>query len=165
MIRKIFYLIAALAFPIAIFLFLKFFGRNEFAVEPLYQTSLPSTACDYNYTLPYVVPDSVLTALIPAETGLAVVIFMGKEKSAEADRLIRRLASLFGEDSVSFHAMDESIVGSKYGTLRECVFFLTQSMSVALIDGKGRIRGQYDAASMEEADRLIVEMKIILSKF
>lgn len=162
--RKIFYLVAALALPIAIFLFLKFFGKNEFSVEPLYQEYIPSTGCRYAYDLPYVVPDSV-RAMMPAGAAVAVVTFPGKEKTDEAEKLIKRLKSLFPEDPVSFHKMDETISGDGYDVLRECVFFLSEDTSVALIDSDGRIRGQYASTSMEDVDRMIVELKIILRKF
>lgn len=162
--RKIFYLVAALAFPIAIFLFLKFFGKNEFAVEPLYQESIPSKGCPYAYDLPYAVPDSVRD-IIADSNALAVVTLMGKEKADEADKLIRRLESLFKTDPVSFHKMDETTAGDGYPVLRECVFLLAADTTVAVIDRDGRIRGQYTPASMEDIDRLIVELKIILKKF
>lgn len=162
--RKIFYLVAALAFPIAIFLFLKFFGKNEFAVEPLYQETIPSRGCPYAYELPYAVPDSVLDIMADS-SALAVVTFMGMEKADEADKLIKRLESLFGSDPVSFHKMDETTAGDGYTVLRECVFLLAADTTVAVIDRDGRIRGQYASASMEDVDRLIVELKIILKKF
>jgi hypothetical protein len=37
--------------------------------------------------------------------------------------------------------------------------------SVALVDHKNRIRGYYDGIDRDEADRLIVEMKIILKQY
>lgn len=156
--RKLLYLIAALALPVAVFLFLKFFGKNEFAVEPLYQKSIPSTSCRYEYVTPYVVPDSVRAIMSPGNK-LAVVFFEDRAVDDETGKLINRLKALFPQDPVSFHKMDENI------TLRKCVFFLDDGNSIVLLDGDGRIRGQYQRASMEEVDRLIVEMKIILRKF
>lgn len=158
MVKKLLYLSAALALPVAVFLFLKFFGRNEFAVEPLYQESIPAAPCRYEYAVPYVVPDSVRALIAPGDA-LALIILQAEEGNDEADKLINRLSSLFSQDAVSFHTMDENI------TLRTCVFFLDDYNSIVLLDGEGRIRGQYQAGSMEEVDRLIVEMKIILRKF
>ncbi len=157
MVKKLLYLSAALALPVAVFLFLKFFGRNEFAVEPLYQESIPAAPCRYEYAVPYVVPDSVRGVIAPGDALALIILQTGDGE--EADKLINRLSSLFSQDPVSFHTMDENI------TLRTCVFFLDDYNSIVLLDGEGRIRGQYQAASMEEVDRLIVEMKIILRKF
>ena len=39
--KKTLFLFLALVLPIGIFLFLKFFGRNEFSVEPLYTRVYP----------------------------------------------------------------------------------------------------------------------------
>lgn len=162
--RKIFYLAAALALPVAIFLFLKFFGKNEFAVEPLYQTSVPSAGCDYAYQVPYVVPDSIRAMLSPGAM-LGVVVFQDGEKSSTADRLIKRLEALFPGDPVSYHKVGENVSTDGFTTLRECVFFLADNASVTIVDRDGRIRGQYEGASMEDVDRMIVEMKIMLRKF
>lgn len=162
--RKFFYLTAALAFPIAIFLFLKFFGKNEFAVEPLYQQNIPPTACPFTYELPYAVPDSVL-AIVADGASLTLVAFPEGGETDETEKLFRRLSSLFAEDPVRFHNMVESTAGNDYDVLRKCVFFLSGDTTAALIDHEGRIRGKYATASAEDADRLIVELKIILRKF
>lgn len=160
--RKTFLLLAALVLPIATFLFLKFFGKNEFAVAPLFQDAVPSTGCGYQYELPYVVPDS-LTA--PPGKELLVMTFLGNQKNDEADKLINRLRALFPEDPVAFRKMNENASRDNYVMLRECVFLLPENLSVTVVDRAGRIRGQYDADSMEDVDRLIVELKIILRKF
>ena len=51
--KKTVFLFLALILPICIFLFLKFFGKNEFAVEPLYVDVYPEMhgrmcRCQYN---------------------------------------------------------------------------------------------------------------------
>src|SRR5690606_40170253 len=65
----------------------------------------------------YAVPDSVLD-IMGDSSALAVVTFMGREKADEADKLIKRLESLFGADPVSFHKMDEATAGDGYTVLR-----------------------------------------------
>jgi len=54
--RKGLLLFLALLLPVIIFLFLHFFGKNEFEVPVLYQTQdeLPGN-CEMEYSLPYTV--------------------------------------------------------------------------------------------------------------
>jgi hypothetical protein len=42
---------------------------------------------------------------------------------------------------------------------------MPEESDVVLVDFEKRIRGQYDVSSLEEMDRLIVEMKIILKRY
>ena len=53
-------LFLALLLPICIFLFLKFFGKNEFAVEPLFTEGKASDETCFPVSYPYVVSDSVM---------------------------------------------------------------------------------------------------------
>ena len=63
--KKTIFLILALILPVAIFIFLKLFGRNEFNVPPRYQQeeiAAPAN-CDFQYPVPYSLPDSVFQEL------------------------------------------------------------------------------------------------------
>ena len=165
--RKLFYLIASLVLPVAVFLFLKFFGRNEFSVPPLFQSEaeLPDSLCRYRYDWPYAIPDSVRASLpFDARIELVVVTFLPAEGNAGGgDRLVRRAEAMFGDDPVAFKRMGDA--GPDSDTLRRCVFLLSGKATVALVDSVGRIRGQYDAGSLEDIDRMTVELKIILGKY
>ena len=62
MTKKIVYLFLALLLPGLIFLFLKKFGKNEFALPTYYQHGVDSLnmLCGTVYSQPYQLPDSVL---------------------------------------------------------------------------------------------------------
>ena len=55
--------------------------------------------------------------------------------------------------------------GQQFSSLRNCIFLLGQSTNAVLIDAERRICGQYDLTDLDEADRLIMEMKIILKQY
>ncbi|HEY8512571.1 MAG TPA: hypothetical protein VIL31_11495 [Cyclobacteriaceae bacterium] len=157
---KVVVLIAALAAPVAVFLFLKFFGRNEFAVEPLYTDSVPATNCNVAYTLPYRIPDSVRHAL-PFNESTTLVVVSFPDSTGTAARNLRRLEDTFAKDPVTFVSLP--IVRNE--RLRECVYFLDGDYSAVLVDQNGTIRGRYALSDLKEADRLSVELKIILHKY
>lgn len=160
--RKVIILITALAAPIAVFLFLKFFGENEFAVEPLFRDALPATTCNFTYQLPYHVPDTVRSALpFDASTAFVVVGFPDGDSTGMATRNFKRLKDAFADDPVAFVTFPTE--GND--VLRECVYLLGESFTTATVDREGTIRGQYTLSDLEDADRLSVELKILLRKY
>lgn len=166
--KKIVYLFIALLLPIAVFLFLKFFGKNEFAVTPLFQSEkeLPSGNCAYSYDVPYTIPDSVFSLLrIQSRSELVVVIFAAASAGEEDDRLVNRVQDGFLYDPVEFRWISEDTSAVRWDLIRRCVFLLPDGINVVALDRKGRIRGQYDGHSLEEMDRLTVELKVILRKY
>jgi len=161
--RKAIVLIAALLLPALVFLFLKYFGRNEFAVAPLYETELPEGAndCGVAEKLPYRLPEPVMEALhIPAGDSLAVVLFT-KETPDEATQ-VKRVKEEVGLPLYWFTVIDTSTLDPEW---RRCVFFLKDGQDVALIDTKHRLRGLYSITDREDADRLITELTIILKQY
>lgn len=156
--KKSLFLILALALPVGIFLFLKFFGRNEFVVEPLFQTAVSvDGSCPHEYVFPYVIPDSTARALRIEERELTVVVL--SDSKAEFDRQVKRIEEEFSNDPVQV----ELKVPRNF--VRKCIFLMNETSNIVLLDKSGSIRGQYDGNSLDEMDRLIVEMKIILKKY
>ena len=161
--RKILYLVVALIFPALIFLFLKFFGRNEFNVPPLYQqqVDLPASECPFSYQTPYAVPDSVMSQLLKYDSALLIALSfpIGNGTAEGIPRLWRRVAGTFAATPVSFIQMDslESLFPN-IELIRDCIFFVREPASVVLVDAQGRIRGHYDATSLDDMDRLVVEL-------
>ena len=49
--------------------------------------------------------------------------------------------------------------------LRECVLLMPSETSLTLVDHRNRIRGYYDGSDLDEVDRLIVEIKVILKEY
>lgn len=159
---KVIILIAALAAPVAVFLILKFFGKNEFAVEPLFRDAVPDTGCNFEYRLPYHLPDSVRGSLPFDESAAFVVIgFPDQDTTGMAAKNLRRLEDAFSKDDVAFVRLPSE--GSEL--LRECVYFLDRDFSAVAIDREGTIRGRYTLSDLEDTDRLSVELKIMLRKY
>jgi hypothetical protein len=157
-------LIIALILPIGVFMFLKFFGRNQFEVQPLFQERSDVIDCAGEYQFPYVIPDSISHQWKIKEYELTVVPFVhGDSSDRETSAHLRRIEEEFSGYSIQIKPMGEN--DTLANKIRSCVLLMPESTSVVLVDRAGSIRGQYDGSSLDEMDRLIVEMKIILKKY
>jgi hypothetical protein len=160
---KIILLTLALLLPVAIFVFLKMFGRNEFQVPPLFEHGAIAAPenCNFTYSSPYVVADSVITNLRLNRVDSLYVLYFDPSLKAVMDRV--------GEEFKWAHVtiVAPSAFGNKADLrlLKECVLLMKPPASVALLDQKNRIRGHYDGSDRDEVDRLAVEMKIMLKKY
>lgn len=160
--KKVLYLFLALLLPVFVFLFLKFFGKNEFAVRPLFQDATPEVQAGcHPIKIPYHISDSVLNRLHFDNDSLVLIWFgkLGQEEEIQ----VRRIYSEFKDDPVKqvFMTADDSNTDN----VRTCVFLLKNPYDVVLIDRKGLIRGQFVSDNREEIDRLMTEMDIILKKY
>lgn len=162
--KKVFFLLFALIVPVLVFIFLKFFGKNEFVVEPLYQTSeskLPA-GCS-GIKLPYFISDSVYSFLKQGyETdSLLIILYENKAKDLNASnaQLIRLQESfkLGAELGLKRISMAEKSI--------ECGLLLQSSHDLVLVDSRKRIRGQYNSNDRDEVDRLMIELDIILKRY
>ncbi|NJM25917.1 MAG: hypothetical protein HC859_10980, partial [Bacteroidia bacterium] len=72
-------LVIALIMPVGIFVFLKIFGKNEFAVAPLYRSGaidVPDGCAGTTYQVPYTLPDEALEAVgVPLDKAFTVIPF------------------------------------------------------------------------------------------
>ncbi|MFN0203952.1 MAG: hypothetical protein ACKVTZ_20700 [Bacteroidia bacterium] len=162
--RKSAFLLIALLLPVLVFVFLKFFGKNEFAVVPLFQTAeskLPSDCL--GVTIPYFVSDSAYINLKQAHELDSILIIFYEATSAEltiSDMQLTRLTEYLQLDKA---------VGFKRITQKnksvECALLLKPSLDLALLDSKKRIRGQYNSNDRDEVDRLMTELDIILKRY
>ncbi len=75
--KKSILLFLALLFPACVFVFLKFFGKNEFIVPPLYTDEYPDgmKECGVSITLPYHIPEHVKSSLLFSQDSLVLVHF------------------------------------------------------------------------------------------
>lgn len=161
--RKSLYLALALVLPIGIFLFLKFFGKNQFDVEPLFQEKVDLTSgCDIDYSFPYILADSVADVFLGGGEKLALIVFMNDSLQQSIRKQINRLKEEFPKDPVTIKELKKNFYDSD---LKKCILIMPDHLNIVLIDSEKRIRGQYDASSLEDMDRLIVEMKIILKRY
>jgi len=161
--RKIIFLFLALLLPAAVFVFLKLFGRNEFHVPVLLEqgnVAAPAN-CDFPYTTPYRVPDSVFTTLDKNQGDSLYVFYFDLSLNTAMDRVTVE----FGDAPVQLVSPSRLPENTNVRVLKECVLLMEPGISVALVDHRNRIRGYYDGSDRDEVDRLIVEMKIILKQY
>ncbi|MBX2963633.1 MAG: hypothetical protein KF687_14065 [Cyclobacteriaceae bacterium] len=169
-------LVLALALPVLIFLFLKFFGKNEFDVPPLYTDGAPfRDGCGRVFTGPYAIPEEVLSQFGWSEKDSLSLFYVGElHEGKQWDRLRTHPATarlrMFGISVDSILNQSEAMKYSKLSPdsvqlIQRCFFFLTEPYDLVLVDNERRIRGNYQLNNREEIDRLILETKIILKKY
>lgn len=176
--RKSSVLFLALLLPVLIFMFLRFFGKNEFSIPVFHERAIENqpAACDQDYELPYSIPNASAIRL----SGVTVVFFVAdlpKERLEENAFQMSRLKNQpFGQaittvwvDSRLQHFSDWGISpvvldSASYHQERTCIY-LMQSNAMVLIDSSRQIRGYYKEASLKETDRLIMELKILFNKY
>jgi len=184
--KKILFLFLALLLPAAVFIFLKLFGKNEFAVPPLFQDVVEVHAgCEsFAYHTPYVIHDSVLSTLSWSRNdSITLVVFEDalEENKKKISTQVNRIFTEFPTEKVHFFSHFEEfstekelphsrvsilkINNNQFSTFKNCIFLLKPSDNVVMIDSKRRIKGQYNLLDLEDADRLMTEMKIILKKY
>lgn len=185
--KKILFLFLALLLPVLIFIFLKSFGKNEFTVPPLFEKAVEASHAEcasLGYTVPYVVNDSALTRLTWGNNdSLTLVVFDDTLRGNPKNNTIQivRFLNEFGtvrvnlisqlEDTDAQNGLQESgsthinMSKKQFSIYRNCVFLLKLSDNATLVDRNGGIRGQYNLSDREDADRLILEMKILLKKY
>lgn len=160
---KLLFLTLALVLPVAVFVFLKLFGKNEFDVPAMHQEGkidAPAN-CDFMYATPYQVPDSVIRNLHLKKTDSLYVLYFDPSLNTP----MNRIAVEFKWSPVTVVAPSSFAGGLDIEKLKECVLLMQPPASVTLLDHKNRIRGYYDGSDRDEVDRMIVEMKIILKQY
>ena len=159
---KALFLFLALILPICIFLFLKFFGRNEFDVKPLFWDSPPETdsSCP-DVAVPYVVHDSIRSQLLSGNDSLVVIAF-NDETDIDAANQIKRIKDETANLPISLLTLSGS---ERHLFWKNCVLFLKGPVDMAVVDRQGRLRGQYILADREDVDRLLTEVSIILKRY
>jgi hypothetical protein len=159
---KALFLFLALILPICIFLFLKFFGRNEFDVKPLFWDSPPpaDSSCP-EVVVPYVVHDSIRNQLSFGNDSLVLIAF-NDETNMDAVNQIKRIKDEMSNLPIRLLTLSGS---ERHLFWKNCVLFLKAPSDMAVVDRRGRLRGQYISADREDADRLLTEVTIILKRY
>lgn len=155
-VKKAILLFLALLLPVCIFVFLKFFGKNEFDVPAFYQEEKPEAPsdCSYEYSMPYVIPDSVMTSVVKDDSKTLYLIHFSSPEN------LSRVVENYGSD---INVVNDPDLGT--ASIRKCVFLMNEKQDVILIDKQKRIRGYYDSKDREEIDRLLLELDILLKKY
>jgi hypothetical protein len=160
--KKLLLLFLALLLPVVIFLFLKGFGSNQFDVPPLFQDVVDNpVGCDSTeYVFPYKINDSVLADISWRNSdSLTLVVYNDSTiGGGKISNQVDRIRTEFPKEKLN-------LINNTNQTFRNCAFLLKASDNVVLIDSKKRIRGQYNLNDLDEADRLIMEVKILLKLY
>jgi hypothetical protein len=150
MLKKVI-LFVALPLPILIFLFLRFFGRNEFDV-PVYWNEGVNVAGCKPQPGPYTVPDSALMAW--GWKGQKATLIVLNENGIKDN--LARVANLFEKD-------DYAII--RVSNVPGCLLLAGDTSRVVMIDDQKRIRGYYTPVNRKQTDRLGVELRILLKQY
>lgn len=180
-IKQTLILVLAMVVPIGVFIFLKIFGKNQFEVDPLYQTGTVKVneSCEVNYRTPYQIPIHVLedlnwkttdslTLYFFKPTAFNITAINNRVSEVYATNEVRR--NIISQDSIKLDKQPkETYILNKDAVtteqLQECFFLMNEQTNTVLIDNKQRIRGYYNLKEREDADRLLLELKIILKKY
>ena len=185
-IKKSVFLFLALLLPTVTFLFLKFFGKNEFSVEPLFQTVVQSSeeCSDVEYNVPYTITDSLLSGLqLSSDDSVTLIVFQDsrvakqQEQTVQLTRIFKEFVnermgvvkvvtdSSNGNRSKKVNVKVIPVEDAVFARFHNCIFLMNPLDDAVIIDKKSRIRGQYVMSNREDADRLILELKILLKKY
>jgi hypothetical protein len=160
--KKVLFLFLALALPGCIFVFLKMFGKNEFDVPVLHQTGViehPSD-CNFKYTAPYAIADSVIHSLKAKSQAKLYLINFGNDQAVN-----ERLKTESKNDDIQILSANEIWTDHQNRQVIQSCVFLSPSADLVLVDNEKRIRGTYVSTKLDEVDRVLLEIKIILKKY
>jgi hypothetical protein len=150
-------LFIAFPLPILVFVFLKFFGKNEFEVPVYYTEGIGRVidGCPF-YPAPYTVPDSLLTKW--GWTGEKASLIVLDQKGIKDN--LKRVADIFDEGDYS-----TLFVENANTNIRNCVLMSGDTSKVVVVDDKRQIRGYYTPTTQKDTDRLGVELRILLKQY
>lgn len=187
--KKIVFLFLLIGLPVLIFLFLKFFGRNEFTIPVYYEQGLGdslSTPCLDKTMEQYRVNNPLIE-----EGKISVVHFERMDGPVLKTRLeeLERMQDVFFNDEdiqlttflngASIEAKDitdynrriqfmdqfwtiTELDSVQWATLKYCgVAMSNLDNRVVIVDRQRRIRGYYNILERKETDRLILELRIL----
>jgi hypothetical protein len=157
--RKSVILLLVFLLPVSVFLFLRYFGKNEFDIPVLYadKVDIPSN-CNISLVAPYLVPDSVVLQMNGKGKALLVL------DSGVTQKDISVITENFDRKDVELFFLS-SLEKERANRLKNCVVFLSSPRTAVLIDGARQIRGYYILPNRDELDKLDVELKILLKKY
>jgi hypothetical protein len=160
--KKTLFLFLGLFLPILVFLFLKFFGKNQFDVPLIYGAGVPEipTDCHLKYEVPYLLPDTVWNKINRGSQGLVLLHY------GSPNQHVREVAGSFSSSEVSLLNGDEIEPNPQISDyIKRCYLLLKDPANLVLIDRQRNIRGYYNSEDRDDMDRLKTELTIILKKF
>jgi hypothetical protein len=156
--KKTFLLFLALLLPMLFYVFLKFFGKNNFDLPVYYANGIERqvAGCSPNSNVPYLLPELALRTFGWNEDKVAVLVL----DSAAVDRNLQRVQDEFTPNEYARLNIDSATY-----EIKSCMLLAGDTASVVMVDNQKRIRGYYHPVTRKETDRLILELKVILGKY
>ena len=157
--KKITYLLVALALPGLIFIFLKIFGKNHFDIPVYYKNGISDSLreCSGMHHGQYTLPDSVLAIFSNKNAEASLFVDASERSNKELEKLKQSF-----ENQLQIISL-EGIEPARLNRIKKCNLLLKEPWKAVLIDNQKRIRGYYAFNSLEETDRLNVEVEILLA--
>ena len=143
-------LLIVLAAPVLVYGFLKAFGKNKFDLPVMYQTGDEWPHSCSTPAFPYHIDDSVQVSVL---AGKPAVVVWG-DLPVEA---ARRFPTEIDTSGIRIVRLS--------GHQWPCLFGADSFYQAAMIDQQGRVRGLYKTLERDEADRVIMESKILLNDY
>ena len=169
---KIVILIAALLLPVAVFVFLHAFGKNQFDIPIYYQTEQeldiePCYAIEFPYALD--MEKSAYSSLRLDKNKASIFIYLPQHNQNHIHQFVRvnkRVGKkiqliVFTEKEIPVESNVLVVSANDAEDFWKCSLLSSNYNDWVLVDEKGSIRGYYQA-SEEEINRLIVESDILL---
>jgi hypothetical protein len=153
--KKVLYLFLALLLPGLIFVFLKKMGKNEFDLPVYYTEGVDSTDCQFRYSTPYILSDTLFKKDL--RSSLSLFTF---GNGAEGRRNLSKLTEEFADSLFTIRVIDSTEV-----QLARCALLIKEPWTTVLVDTRNQIRGYYRPDTREEFDRLKMEMSILLKRY
>ena len=157
--KKSLFLFLALLLPVLVFIFLREYGENQFDVPYLYADGVPArpAGCEFDYGIPYTVPDSVWSMIATGRPKLVLVRYGGRHSTL--DQVTAEI------ENAGVSVVDGDSVGGQPDKVKKCFLLLKEPANLVLIDEKRNIRGYYVSGGRDELDRLKTEVDIILKRY
>ena len=157
--KKITYLLVALVLPGLIFIFLKIFGKNHFDIPVYYKNGITDSLkeCSGAHQGQYYLPDSAF-AIFKNKNDITSLFV---DESEISNKEVEKLRQSF-KNQLQIISMKE-LEPARLSRIKKCTLFLKEPWKAVLVDRQKRIRGYYAFTSLEETDRLNVEVDILLA--
>jgi len=149
--RKLILLFLALALPVLIFLFLKFFGKNQFDL-PVFHADNSAWPAECSPPAGYPYRPEVKRLVTVAEGKPFIILLTDLEPEAR-QRLPVEL------DTVAMPLVHP------VNTLNPCLFGAPSGTAAVMLDENEAVRGIFATLDRDETDRLIMESKILLKNY
>jgi hypothetical protein len=184
---KVLLLLVLLGAPVLTYVFLKSFGKNYYDLPRYNPSAITNTGDTIYATLP------TELASVVFQKGKSIYVLNASFDSCENSAIsksVSRVLDFFQEDkAVAIRFFADSIQTNRFSTIQsinlgyeksrllsDFLFGFELPLSILknetnpdcqrlrLMDGNGYIRGVYAIETMEEADRLILEIKVLKSQ-